>query len=298
MSRITLNWSDPGDATITFYEYQQKAGLAPFGPWTLIPGSSAATASYRLAGLDNGTAYVYRIRAGRGADISLASDAVTVTPQGAPPAAPVLTATPRSGGVVLSWPNPVDLTIQEYEYQYKSRRRDLWAVAARYGRWPAEDCRNQGVYQPFCAPPLPAIPAAPPWQVCVGRPDQRHGAYVPYPGGERRRHHALERGVRHAGGRGAAQAHGPDGQVGLRVQPQLASGAYLGPCLRTQASCGTSSPSDEGRTWAFLQLYPARHPFGITGRLRRGRIPLLGIRLSRTHGQRRGAGPGLRAGRR
>ena len=42
-TRVTLTWTDPGDATITFYEYQQKAGTAAFGPWTLIPGSSATT---------------------------------------------------------------------------------------------------------------------------------------------------------------------------------------------------------------------------------------------------------------
>ena len=118
-NEVTLTWTDPGDATITFYDYQQKAGSAAFGDWTVIPGSSATTTSYRLTGLKNGTAYVYRIRAGRGADISLASDPVSVTPRSAPPAAPVLTATPRHGSVTLSWPNPFDPGIQRWEYRYK-----------------------------------------------------------------------------------------------------------------------------------------------------------------------------------
>ena len=118
-TQVTLTWTDPSDSTIGFYEYQQKAGSAAFGPWTQVPGSSATTTSYRLTGLDNGTAYSYHIRAGKGADISLASDTVTVTPQGVPPAVPVLTVTPRNGGVSLSWPNPVDASLQEYEYQYK-----------------------------------------------------------------------------------------------------------------------------------------------------------------------------------
>ena len=103
-TEITLTWTDPGNTAILYYEYQQKAGLAAFGPWTEIPGSSATTTSHRLTGLDNGTAYTYRIRAGTNVKTSLASDAVTVTPQGVPPAAPVLTATPRNGGVTLSWP--------------------------------------------------------------------------------------------------------------------------------------------------------------------------------------------------
>ena len=130
-AEVTLTWTDPGDATITFYEYQQKAGSAAFGDWTVIPGSSATTTSYRLTGLDNGRAYVYRIRAGRGTDISLASDPVTVTPRSAPPAAPQLTATPRHGGVTLSWPNPFDPNIERWEYRYKvgAGVYELWRTA-------------------------------------------------------------------------------------------------------------------------------------------------------------------------
>ncbi|MDE0206904.1 MAG: fibronectin type III domain-containing protein [Candidatus Tectomicrobia bacterium] len=116
---VSLNWTDPDDATITFYEYQQKVDRAGFGPWTPIPGSGATTTSYRLTGLDNGTTYLYRIRVGRGPDISLASDTVTATPRGAPPAAPVLTVTPRTGSVTLSWPNPDDPNILRWEYQYR-----------------------------------------------------------------------------------------------------------------------------------------------------------------------------------
>ena len=145
-TQVTLTWTDPGDATILHYEYQQKRGLAAFGDWTEIPGSTATTTSYRLTGLDNGTAYIYRIRAGTNVKTSLASDAVTATPRGVPPAAPVLTATPRNGGVTLSWPNPVDASLTGYEYQYK--------VGA-------------GVYQPWQAAPEPVTSGAT-LQVAVG----------------------------------------------------------------------------------------------------------------------------------
>ena len=118
-TEITLTWTDPGDATIFYYEYRQKAGSAAFGPWTEIPDSTATTTSYRSTGLHNGTAYSYRIRARTSVKPSPASDAVTATPRGMPPAAPVLTATPRNGGVTLSWPNPVDASILRYEYQYR-----------------------------------------------------------------------------------------------------------------------------------------------------------------------------------
>ena len=118
-TEITLTWTDPGNAAILYYEYQQKEGAAAFGPWTEIRDSNSTTTSYRLTGLDNGTAYSYRIRARTHVKPSPASDAVTATPQGAPPAALVLTATPRNGGVTLSWPDPVDASIIGYEYQYK-----------------------------------------------------------------------------------------------------------------------------------------------------------------------------------
>lgn len=62
-TEITLTWTDPGDASIAYYEYAQKVGSAAFGPWTEIPGSSATTTSHRFTELSNGTAYSYRIRA-------------------------------------------------------------------------------------------------------------------------------------------------------------------------------------------------------------------------------------------
>ena len=150
-TQITLTWTDPGDATIQYYEYQQKEGSAAFGSWTEIRGSSATTTSWRSTGLDNGTAYSYRIRARTDQEVGPASDAVTATPQGTPPATPVLTATPRSGGVTLSWPNPVDVSILRYEYQYK-------IGTGIYGSWQparertAEDCGSSRDNR--CRPPF------------------------------------------------------------------------------------------------------------------------------------------------
>ena len=118
-TQITLTWTDPDDAAIFLYEYQQREGSGPFGPWTDIPGSSAATTSHRLTGLENGVRYSYRIRAWTSATTGPTSDTVTATPQGGAPAAPVITATPRDGGVTLSWPNPVDASLQGYDYQYR-----------------------------------------------------------------------------------------------------------------------------------------------------------------------------------
>ena len=210
-TEIRLTWTDPDDVAVQYYEYQQKEGSAAAGPWTRIPGSSATTTSYRLTRLNNGTVYSYRIRARRGRETGPASDLVTATPQGVPPAAPVLTATPRNGAVTLSWPRSVDASLQGYEYRYK-------IGAGAYGLWQAArertaaDC-GADTASVFCTPPLRGKKRHHP-AVSGGRPDQWHPAYLPHPGGERGRHHDLERGDRHAGGRRAGQAHGPDDPSG------------------------------------------------------------------------------------
>ena len=149
-TEITLTWTDPGDAFISGYEYQQQEGSAAFGEWTRIPGSSATATSGRFTGLDNGTTYSYRIRARRAAETGPASDLVTATPRGAAPAAPVLTATPRNGGVALSWPNPVDASILRWEYQYKVGNGvyQPWQTARERS---AESCGSRTTG--FCAPP-------------------------------------------------------------------------------------------------------------------------------------------------
>ena len=66
---MRLSWTDPGDSTITKYQYRQKAGTGNYGSWTDIansaPGEANAT-SYTVTSLVNGTAYRFRIRAVNG----------------------------------------------------------------------------------------------------------------------------------------------------------------------------------------------------------------------------------------
>ena len=63
--QVTLSWTAPasnGGATISGYEYQQKAGTGAYGQWTRIPGGPS-TRSHMVTGLTNGTPYFYRVRA-------------------------------------------------------------------------------------------------------------------------------------------------------------------------------------------------------------------------------------------
>ena len=76
-----LTWDNPSDSTITGYEYQQRDGANWPTAWTAMTNSVAATTTYTVTGLDNGTAYDFRIRALRfKAPESAASDAASATP--------------------------------------------------------------------------------------------------------------------------------------------------------------------------------------------------------------------------
>ena len=66
---ITLAWDDPGDSTITGYEYnvnRNDTGTGNFSgwsAWTAIAGSGADTVSHTFTGLVNGREYRYHLRA-------------------------------------------------------------------------------------------------------------------------------------------------------------------------------------------------------------------------------------------
>ena len=79
-AQVELAWTDPKDSSITKYQYQQKEGSGAWGTWQDIPGSGAATTSHRVTGLDNGTAYAFRIRAVNAAGDGAQSAEATATP--------------------------------------------------------------------------------------------------------------------------------------------------------------------------------------------------------------------------
>ena len=127
---VTVSWTNPGDASITRYEYQMRAAPpAPgWGARIAVPGSSASTTSFTVTGLTNGTEYRFKVRAVNKSGESLPGPyaapwyvAATPAPPPPVPAAPTgVTATAGDGSVTVSWTNPGDATITRYEYQQRA----------------------------------------------------------------------------------------------------------------------------------------------------------------------------------
>ena len=83
--QIALSWNDPGDSTITKYQYTQRSEDGGWAAWTDISGSGATTTSHTVTGLTNGTEYTIAVRAVKGTDANGTDvygpvSAVTATP--------------------------------------------------------------------------------------------------------------------------------------------------------------------------------------------------------------------------
>ena len=112
---ITLAWDDPGDSTITGYEYNvnhndtSTGNLSGWSDWKALAGSGAATTSHTFTGLTNGKEYRYHLRAvnsgGHGAAAPNAAPWYVVAVPAVPlPAAPAnLSVTPGDGYLDITW---------------------------------------------------------------------------------------------------------------------------------------------------------------------------------------------------
>ena len=115
---IDLFWSNPGDATITGYQYRIRlSSERSYGEWQSIPSSGASTVSYTIPSLAAKQGYVIRLRAGNAAGWSHymsmhASTNVTHSPTG-------MTAAAGDGSFTLTWDAPLTrYGITGYRYGY------------------------------------------------------------------------------------------------------------------------------------------------------------------------------------
>ena len=117
--RVELSWDDPGNTTITKYQYSTDGGTN----FADIPASDASTTSYNVTVLSDGaetalanaTMYTLAVRAVNPSGAGPASTG-TATPMPAPAAPSGLSATPGDGRVTLSWTDPGDASITKYQY--------------------------------------------------------------------------------------------------------------------------------------------------------------------------------------
>ncbi len=139
--QVTLTWTDPGDATITKWQYRQKAGNAAWGTnWMDIPGSGSSTAEHTITGLTDGTEYSFRVRAvndfgGAGAGLGTPSEVFTITPE---LVKPVLTVSATADGeAVLSWTVPDGTLPGELITGGAGLVQWNWRFRLKGGSWPA-----------------------------------------------------------------------------------------------------------------------------------------------------------------
>ena len=110
--RITLTWDDPGDSTITKYQYSTDGGET----FSHMNGSDAATVTYTVTGLTNGTQYTLALRAASGGSHGAAS---TVSVTMIPAAPTTFSATAGYHHVVLTWDDPGRHHHQKVRVQYR-----------------------------------------------------------------------------------------------------------------------------------------------------------------------------------
>ncbi len=125
-TQVTLNWADPGNATIEKYQVRHGEGLTTdsgfsWGTWADVSSSSATTTSATVTALTNGTEYTFGVRAvglsGDGAEATVVATPLATTAPAAP-AGFTAAAGDTSGEVDLSWTDPSNSAITKWQVRY------------------------------------------------------------------------------------------------------------------------------------------------------------------------------------
>ena len=121
--QVALSWDDPGDSSITKYQYSTdymsggengNNGVGTFNNIDLTSldfTNDPGVVKYTVSGLANGVTHTLALRAVNPSGEGAVSTATALMI----PAAPKLSAAPGNGLVVLSWDDPDNLTISEYQ---------------------------------------------------------------------------------------------------------------------------------------------------------------------------------------
>ena len=137
--RVTLNWNNSGDDSITGYQYRHRlSSVAEWDPdWAAMPGSRWDTTSHPVSNLTNRVGYTFEVRAMRGTLEGPAATA-TATPEG-PATVPLAPAdlNVRSGdqNLFLSWNVPPAedqrAPVTSYRVRYRQQGSSSWNYLSR-----------------------------------------------------------------------------------------------------------------------------------------------------------------------
>ena len=171
--QVVLSWTDPGDASITGYEYRYRvntdgsdwgpgtAGVGAEDGWVMMAGSHAGTTSFKVSGLTNGVEYLFEVRALAGADAVRGAVSGMAAAAGNPLAG--FAAAPGDGRVVLLWHDPGDSGVTGYEYRLRWRDDPsaAWDIAdAVDATSPIGDAANQWNHAVGAPGSWPSLPGA------------------------------------------------------------------------------------------------------------------------------------------
>ena len=122
--QVSLSWTDPGNSTISGWQYSYRTEDGSYSSWTDIANSGADTAGHTVTGLAAGTPHYFRIRATNSSGEGVESDEAAATPFAVPAKPTGLKATPGSGEALLEWNDPGDPAITGWQYSRRRSGRD------------------------------------------------------------------------------------------------------------------------------------------------------------------------------
>jgi len=130
---VDLSWNNPGDSSISGYYIRQRPSFDDgWWCWTWMYSSGKDTVAHRVTKLSAGTVYRVQIRAVNATGTGPAAEASAATSPAAAPAASVpaapagLTGAGADRSIALSWKNPADSSITEYQFREKPASATDW----------------------------------------------------------------------------------------------------------------------------------------------------------------------------
>lgn len=131
--QVALTWTAPTDTGgLTLDRYETRYSSDGGSSWSSWATTGSTSAAATVTGLDNGTDYVFQVRAVNANGAGDASTSTTtLTPTGTPGAPTSVAGTPGDEQVALTWTAPADnggLTISRYETRYSSDSGANWST--------------------------------------------------------------------------------------------------------------------------------------------------------------------------